>query len=295
MRDSMVIYRSFVESMRGLPAEDRLALYDAITGYGLDDEQPELSGILHGMFVLMKPQLDANKRKYENGKRGGRPSGVSPGVTEKTKTKPKETKTKPKETNNKPNETKSKPKETKSKPNVNVNDNDNVNVNENAPAEADVLSISKSVLSFLNEETGATWRTDDDFSVFMISRLLQQGYTEDQIKTVIRKKTADWLGDPKVERYLRPATLFGSKFEQYLQQPASAKMKELQENREREEAREEARKSARDQLDACERKLADLRTEYEDAAGNMPLRLDLKEKIAIYEARAEAARAMAGA
>jgi hypothetical protein len=34
--------------------------------------------------------------------------------------------------------------------------------------------------------------------------------------TVIDKKCQEWLGDPKMQQYLRPETLFGTKFEGYL-------------------------------------------------------------------------------
>jgi hypothetical protein len=39
---------------------------------------------------------------------------------------------------------------------------------------------------------------------------------------VIDKRCAAWKGDPKMEEYLRPSTLFGPKFESYLNAPAPA-------------------------------------------------------------------------
>ena len=107
---------------------------------------------------------------------------------------------------------------------------------------------------------------------------------------VIDKKAADWLGDPKVEQYLRPSTLFGSKFEQYLNQPDSARKKERDEARSKEAAREQTRK----QVEIYEQKLTGLRNEYEDAAGDMPLRLDIKGRIAVCEAELESLRARIG-
>ena len=129
-RESFVIYKSFYEAIKDLPDEDRLVLMDAIMEYGLYGIEPDgLSPVPKCVFTLIKPQLDANNRKYENGKKGGRPrkatanqdsNGQEPVVTENSEVeKPKEnqkiTKQKPK--NNQ--------EETKPKPNVNVNVNGN--------------------------------------------------------------------------------------------------------------------------------------------------------------------------
>lgn len=134
-RASYIIYRSFAEVMDELSDEDAGRLFKAVSAYALDGVEPELSGFLQGYFRLMKPQLDANRQKYENGCKGGRPE---------TKSKPSDnqTETKPKPRNNQ-TETKQKPNDnlTESKPkandNDNVNDNHNVNVNDNANEEAE--------------------------------------------------------------------------------------------------------------------------------------------------------------
>ena len=83
-------------------------MFDALCNYALNDVEPELTGAPSAMFKLLKPQVDANNRRYENGKKGGRP-------------KQNQTETKPKPNNNQ-NRTKVKP---------NVNENVNVNVNGN--------------------------------------------------------------------------------------------------------------------------------------------------------------------
>ena len=107
---------------------------------------------------------------------------------------------------------------------------------------------------------------------------------------VIDKKAADWLGDPKVEQYLRPSTLFGTKFEQYLNQPDSARKKERDEAKKK----EESKKAIRDQIEVRTRDLERLGKEYEDAYGNMPLRIDLRGKMAVVEAELESLRARIG-
>ena len=97
MRDGFVFYRSFFESFEDLSKKDKLTLFDALCNYALNDIEPELSGTTAAIFKLLKPQVDANNRRYENGKKGGRPKGNQ---TE-TKTKPNDnqtiTKTEPKD------------------------------------------------------------------------------------------------------------------------------------------------------------------------------------------------------
>jgi len=69
--DSFVFYRSFATAAKKMPGEDRLALYDGITAYCLDGTSPELSGVADMAWDLIKPQLDANRKRREDGMKGG--------------------------------------------------------------------------------------------------------------------------------------------------------------------------------------------------------------------------------
>lgn len=74
-RDSFVFYRSFYEAIVDLPDNIRLEVFTAITEYALYGKQPEnLKPFARGMFTLIKPNLDVNITRYENGKKGGRTS-----------------------------------------------------------------------------------------------------------------------------------------------------------------------------------------------------------------------------
>ena len=73
MRDGFVFYRSFFESFSDLSKKDKLTLFDALCNYALNDIEPELVGAPSAIFKLLKPQVDANNRRYENGRKGGRP------------------------------------------------------------------------------------------------------------------------------------------------------------------------------------------------------------------------------
>lgn len=109
MRDSVVFYRSFWEAIKWLPDEDKLKTLTAIIEYGLDEIEPKADGVAAAMFLMAKPQIDANNKRYQNGTRGGRPAAKSEPNDNQTITKP--------EPNTNQDITKPEPKEK-----VNVND-----------------------------------------------------------------------------------------------------------------------------------------------------------------------------
>ena len=79
-RDSFVFYRSFYDSIRQLPDETQLVLFQAIANYGLNCTPVDFEGVDNRQFVEaiwagMKPQLDANYKRYLNGCKGGPPIG----------------------------------------------------------------------------------------------------------------------------------------------------------------------------------------------------------------------------
>ena len=69
--DSFVIYRSFHEALKDLDREQYGNVMFAINEYALNHVEPELSGVEKMAFTLIKPQIDANIKKQENGKYGG--------------------------------------------------------------------------------------------------------------------------------------------------------------------------------------------------------------------------------
>ena len=71
-RDSFVFYRSFFEAIEHLSNTEQLEVYRAISDYSLNGNEPQLESAALAIWILIKPQLDANWRKYENGKNGGR-------------------------------------------------------------------------------------------------------------------------------------------------------------------------------------------------------------------------------
>lgn len=77
-------------------------------------------------------------------------------------------------------------------------------------------NIYKDIVEYLNEKTGKSFKSTTKKTQSCIHARLAEGFKEDDFKTVIDKKCAEWIGNEKMEQYLRPETLFGTKFESYL-------------------------------------------------------------------------------
>ena len=128
-------------------------------------------------------RLNIIRRNQQNGQGGGRPS------------KPKQN------PNGNPNETqterqrKEKGKEKKGKEN-------------NLPFEQ--------IIDHLNQTCGTKYKHTSSATQTKITARINEGFTVDDFKTVINHKFKDWGRDEKMKSFLRPETLFGTKFESYL-------------------------------------------------------------------------------
>lgn len=194
MRDTTMLYRSQCDALRGLPLEQFKAAVLAIWDYELDDKQPEGDPVTFMAFQLVKPTIDKRNRNYENGKRGGRPKNRT---------------------------------ETEQKPNKNQNDATD-NLKEKGKRikdkeEKDILSSDRPVyeyreiIDYLNRKAGTNYKYSSADTKSHIRARYEQGFTTEDFFTVIDKKVAEWRGTD-MGKYLRPSTLFGTKFESYLNQ-----------------------------------------------------------------------------
>jgi uncharacterized phage protein (TIGR02220 family) len=74
------------------------------------------------------------------------------------------------------------------------------------------------IIDYLNAKANTNYRHTTKKTQQLIRARWNEGFRLDDFKTVIDKKVAEWLNDPKMCKYLRPETLFGTKFESYLNQ-----------------------------------------------------------------------------
>ena len=131
--------------------------------------------------------------------------------------------------------------EGKAIPNINTNINTNINNNINNNNNIDYKKENKKekdgnsqenqietlvpkgayeeILNYLNEKTKRNFRNIETNRKHIRARFNESKsspYTVEDFKRVIDNKCAEWLGDEKMQKYLRPETLFGRKFESYL-------------------------------------------------------------------------------
>lgn len=111
-----------------------------------------------------------------------------------------------------------------------ISDPDNRTINRASNrTEEDILSGKpdhapyQEIMSYFNQQAGTSYRASSKATQRLISARTNEGFTVNDFKKVIDIKVANWKDDPKMSKYLRPATLFGTKFEGYLNEPMPAK------------------------------------------------------------------------
>lgn len=75
--------------------------------------------------------------------------------------------------------------------------------------------LTKNVINYLNEKANKNYKSSTAKTKALINARAREGFALEDFKKVIDIKTREWKGSD-MERYLRPETLFGTKFEGYL-------------------------------------------------------------------------------
>lgn len=79
-------------------------------------------------------------------------------------------------------------------------------------------TVVSEIIDYLNQKTGKHFRKNIANTARAINARIKEGFTVDDFKAVIDKKVIEWGKDERMKQYLRPQTLFGTKFESYLNQ-----------------------------------------------------------------------------
>lgn len=236
-KHSFMIYTDLKETLDRLTNEQVGILFRAIMDYQVTGEDPNLDSPLDFIFIPIRQQMDRDAAKWDHkkevraeaGRKGGIKSGEVRNIAKQNEA-------------NEANASKAKQNEANEANeavNVNVNVNDNVNVNGNGNVNvpdgeevaasgdgADALFLLPDYLiDYLNKKTGSNYKLTDQVNALIGCRVLDGYKLEDFIK-VIDNKCAEWSCDGKMRSYLRPSTLFGDKFEEYLNAPTPIEVEE---------------------------------------------------------------------
>lgn len=240
-KNSFIVYAADIKETLDKLTDDQVAeLFRGMVDYQITGEAPEFSGVLEFAFIPIRQQMDRDNTKWERTRekrvKSGRQGGIRSGEVRKAKAE------------NEANEASaSKSKQTKqneANEAVNVNDNVNVNGNVNVSDSFEAWSggpapLSSLLISYLNEKAGTNYNVTAAV-VQRIGELMDAGYTADDMKSVIDKKVSEWKDSDKMRGYLRPRTLFGDKFEEYVSAPVPLEIENQQ--KEEEKRREIAEK-----------------------------------------------------
>lgn len=192
-RESFVFYKSFYEALKFLPNEDKWKLFDVICQYWLYWNEIEIEWPAMWMFLLIKPQLDANNRRYENWCKWWAPEWNSNAVKtwENDIKQPKNNQTL----------TKKQPKNNQKQPNDNVNDNVNENVNVTVEWEkydTDMLDAEASRNHVMKKDTVAK---KDEVEALRV-KLIENNVDMDVIEKIIEFDSVKrWT---KIRKYKEP-------------------------------------------------------------------------------------------
>jgi len=93
-------------------------------------------------------------------------------------------------------------------------------INEVAIVKVEPIGVVEQIVIYMNEQWGTRYKESSKETQKVINARLREGFSIEEIKNVIIKKKNEWIGT-EYEKYLRPQTVLGNKFESYLNQSES--------------------------------------------------------------------------
>lgn len=241
-------FEKFGEVMEALPDENQAEFALAIVRYGSLGEEPEFSSpLMAALFTAIREDVDNSLTKRASAAKGGRPAKqAKTSKSEASETGSAEPETKP-ETNAKPKpETGFEVSETNAKPvsqggfeqpetSAYINQSNTVQANtvqarenqtkpsddaffpEDDPDGCAFAEFAAGCIDAFNAETGSDYRWSGGGKLALdLRRMFDAGRTVDDARAVVRRKRDEWRGSKRMAPCIRPETLFGERFEGYL-------------------------------------------------------------------------------
>lgn len=198
MRQSFLLHIDSLCVLDELTNEQRGELFYAIYKYQLGEDF-ELSPIVKIAFSQFKNQFKRDDEKYKKVCEARKQAGAMGGKQRVA---------------NQANATKCKQNKANQADSDNKSDSDSVNDSDIK----ELLSCNKckDIISYLNAKADTNYKATSSKTASLINARLKEGFTLEDFKSVIDDKVHEWGSDHKMSKYLRPETLFGTKFEGYL-------------------------------------------------------------------------------
>jgi len=95
-------------------------------------------------------------------------------------------------------------------------ENNNKNVNNVKNDKNNINTDIVEIVAYLNQKAGTRYQPSSEKTRSLINARFNDNFTKRDFEIVIDKKCTAWLRDSKMVKFLRPETLFGTKFEGYL-------------------------------------------------------------------------------
>lgn len=93
---------------------------------------------------------------------------------------------------------------------------------EKVETEINMDEVYDSIISYLNQKAGTAYKSQTNSYRTFINARLKAGYKIEDFYKVIDNKSTEWIGTD-FQKFLRPETLFGNKFDSYLNQIITTK------------------------------------------------------------------------
>lgn len=201
----MNIFDSYIEAGQELNKAEKAEYYVALIEYLAYQREPQFKrSAPKAIFIAIKPSIDKSRELSESGKKGA----------EKRYQKSKEPTSKTIDTHVAPHVA---PYVATPLANSNSKSNSKEDISSDISKKkgADLSAITE-IVNYLNQAANTSFKAASKNTQSLINARTREGFTLDDFKTVIDGRVKAWANDPKMSEYLRPQTLFGTKFESYL-------------------------------------------------------------------------------
>ena len=201
-KDNILINLSDYQAVRNFSNEDAGKLFHTICRDSLGEEFGDLEDKIQVAFNFFKNRLEKNRKNWEKTRKARIESGKLGGLAKQANA----------------NFAKQNEQTVANLP-VNVSDSVSVSVNDikkKASPSDEIITILEDLNKRTKSKKGFSPSTQCNQD--LIRARMSEGFTVENFITVNEKKVKQWLHDPEMAQYLRPATLYSNKFEGYLNQ-----------------------------------------------------------------------------